>query len=247
MNVFNINYLKKKKKELIDECPKCQGKDLYCDCYYKYIIETKKVEANIPVKFMNFSFDNFDKINIDKIKEYCANIEENKNLGRGVVLVGEHGSGKTGLASVILIESIKKGYSGFFVTMEEYINAAMHADDEIAMNTLYKMNTCDFLVIDNVGREYIKINSNFTERKFSNIFYSRSERMLPTIITSPLTMQKLNLIYGDQFSSILNEHSIEIVLNECGDYRKIIKQKGERYVRRTQQKNVQASEQREEK
>lgn len=130
-----------------------------------------------------------------------------------LLLVGEVGTGKTGLSIPILRQGIQDGlrvaYMDFTVFMSE-CHAATIDDKEQAVMSMCKL---DLLVIDDLGtaeRRYgdkLKPESPDAIRVATQIINYRVQRFLPTVITSNLDIAGINEQFGQRLASRIVESS----------------------------------------
>jgi len=112
-----------------------------------------------------------------------------------IVLLGQTGVGKTGLASGLLLKAIQNGYRGRFIRAQDlfdemYASLADRSTRQL-LNTLIRI---DCLLIDELG--YVNLRPEQT-----NIFFKLMEeryRRKPTIITSNLDYPEWQTFLGNQ-------------------------------------------------
>jgi DNA replication protein DnaC len=68
----------------------------------------------------------------------------------------------------------------------------------------------DFLVLDDVGREYRKEGSSWVGSNIDAYFRKRMNSHLPTLMTSNFSLTKMRDLYGDSIMSILRGSLVEI-------------------------------------
>lgn len=203
-------YLLKLKKEIITNCPKCHGTNYSCVCLDAYRLEFKKVKANIATKYRAFSLDKIthpQTVDVRaKVATYLDNLDENLENGRGLFLYGSTGLAKTGIASVILIEALRRGHTGYFTTLDALVDlyAEGWKDEKAKEHYQEVVLGTDVLVVDEVGNE-TKTNINLVSSCFNDVIRRRSGNMQPTIITSNLYFKKIKDVYGEELFSILSE------------------------------------------
>ncbi len=224
-------YLKEFKKKTISKCKKCKGEDYDCDCYKKFRLEIKKVKANIPPKYLGITLDEIDHPDVAKAKkaviDYIENTDKYYKQGVGLYLYGTSGLGKTLLASIALTEALKKGYTGYFTDLTQCITMLLEGwyEKDKKFNFIDKITESDFLVIDDIGREYSPA-SKLNETTFDMVFRERANRMLPIIITSTKYQEELAVEYGSRILSLFHEHLLPVEFKGA-DFRKgILKKKG---------------------
>ncbi|MBI2828485.1 MAG: ATP-binding protein [Acidobacteria bacterium] len=112
-----------------------------------------------------------------------------------IVLLGQIGVGKTGLASGLLLKAIQNGYRGRFIRAQDlfdemYASLADRSTRQL-LNTLIRI---DCLLIDELG--YVNLRPEQT-----NIFFKLMEeryRRKPTIITSNLDYPEWQTFLGNK-------------------------------------------------
>jgi len=223
MNKLDQEYLNKLYQK-IQKCPKCFGRNLTCSCYKGYFFELAKIEANIPTKFRNFTLANVTEPDsqkiVKKISKYLEKLRHYRKKGVGLYLFGNPGTCKTGLGCIVLMEALKLGYSGYVTTVVEYINLLTKNFDEES-GIVRKISDVDFLLIDDVGREY-QDEKGFVSSRLEELIRYRADNLLPTIITS--NKDELSLAENNfRFLSLLQEHFIPIRF-ATKDYRKVIRE-----------------------
>jgi DNA replication protein DnaC len=203
-------YLLKLKKTIITDCDKCHGTDFRCQCLDLYRLEFKKVKANIAAKYRSLTFDQITHPQTasvrSKIAEYLADLENQLDNGKGLYLYGSTGLAKTGIASIVLIEALRKGRSGYFITLDGLVDlyAGGWKDDNLKEQYKDVVLGTDVLVIDEVGNES-KTNNQLVSGCFNDVLRKRFNNLQTTIITSNLYFKKIKDTYGEEVHSILCE------------------------------------------
>lgn len=212
------------KEQLISACPKCKGTAIGCSCLDTFRVEFRKVKSNLPAKYRSAKVEDITHPQILKarqtLQDYTANVTIHRASGMGLVLYGSPGLGKTYLASAVLNEAFKFGYTGYFTTLDRCVNeyASGWKDLDLKMEFTESVLEKDFLVLDEVGNES-RTNVALVRGCFNDILRHRSNSLLPTIITSNLAFEKFATAYGDEIYSLLHESSIPVPF-EGIDFRK---------------------------
>ena len=199
--------------EGINKCKKCHGTDLSCTCRRKYNHELAKIKAHIPAKYRNYTLSDIkdpasQKI-VQKIERYIVKLDVNKQRGSGLYLHGNPGTAKSTLGSVILMNALTRRYTGYFTTAKEFLELSVTKRDDPEARTIVKYLTdVDFLLIDDLGREY-RDQKGFVESQLDELIRYRTDNLLPTIIT---TNKPKEVLAADNFRlmSILQEHFVVI-------------------------------------
>ena len=218
-------------------CPKCQDSGYIdikmCSCL-KELLFTEGIKASGMGRLIEEqSFDNFDmsvyadnsdakaimeKL-IDKARKYADGFD-GKYRGKNLLLIGKTGTGKTHISTSIAREVISKGYGVIYDSAQNIIND--FEDDKFRSgyarteNASDKYLECDLLIIDDLGTEF---NTQFSVSCLYNIFTTRRNRGLSTIVSTNLSAEDITKRYDDRiYSRIVG--SDYIVLSFMGnDYR----------------------------
>lgn len=124
----------------------------------------------------------------DMCRNYVRRFDEFKKAGKGLILFGGVGTGKTFLASCIANELIDNGVPCLVTNFARIINT-LHGMYEGKQNYLDSLNEFDLLVIDDLG---IERNTEYVNELVYNIIDARYRSGKPMIITT-------NLKYSDLY------------------------------------------------
>lgn len=212
------NYLLELKKKIVNNCSTCRGQDFRCSCIDAFRLEFRKVKANIAPKYRALTLDSITHPQTTevraRVKEYIDNMEAHLENGVGVFLYGSTGLAKTGIASIILMEAIKRRHTGYFTTLDQCVNlyAGGWKDEKIKEQYQELILDTDVLVLDEVGNEP-RTNINLVGSCFNDVVRRRANNLQTTVITSNLFFKKLKDVYGEEVYSILHECTIPFEFN----------------------------------
>lgn len=131
---------------------------------------------------LNFSADDGHRADISEIcRQYAAEFAENRARGRGLMLMGPVGTGKTFYACCIANALIDKGIRAWVTTMQPLLRAC--GDFSRDEQTFQRIMTEDMLVLDDFG------TTRLTERNLELLFEiidTRYRSGLPLIVTTNL-------------------------------------------------------------
>jgi DNA replication protein DnaC len=183
-----------------------------------------KVNANIPPQFRDFTLTKIDQPEsqkvVKKIQKYIEKLSTYRKKGIGLYLYGNTGTAKSALGCIILMNALKRRYTCYFTDVEEYLDLSVNKkDDEEAQEVVRRLSNADFLVIDDLGREYRDVKG-FVESQVDELIRYRIKNLLPTIITTNKTREEL-AVNKFRLLSVLNEHFL-IIPFTTKDYRKKI-------------------------
>lgn len=163
----------------------------------------KKVESNVPLRFSEVSFFNFECSNETekKILESVVNFVEKENNDGVLMLTGKRGTGKTHLGI-----SAVRDKTGFYIGMEDLIykiESSLNFKSENTEEQVFDdFSTKRFLVIDEIGRS---LKREKEIEILSYILRKRYDNKLPTIIISNLDKKVLLNNLGEAVADRLCE------------------------------------------
>ena len=147
-------------------------------------------ERYSTVSFLNTRTDNPElKKAYDKCVDYCLNAQKNCYDGKGVYISGAVGVGKTHLTACMANDLLEQGYKIKFTNINRIIDLIY----ENATAELTEIKRCDFLFLDDFGKDVVMKNNQDTwlQSKIYNIINDRYIGERPIIITSNSTLRTL--------------------------------------------------------
>lgn len=185
------------------------GKDKIVNCVCKCEAERKKkeeedrkkqerqwrIQSNRQIGFVDkdmarCTFANDDHANekVSKIaKNYVEHFQEFSKKGKGLVLCGGVGTGKTFIASCIANALIDEGYTCLVTNFSRIVNT-LSGMFEGKQNYIDNLNDFDLLVIDDLATER---NTEYMNEIVYTIIDSRYRSGKPLIVTTNLSFQAL--------------------------------------------------------
>lgn len=137
----------------------------------------------------NWTFANDDLTN-EKItkaaQRYVDNFSELRKSGKGLLLYGNTGTGKTYTACEIANALIDKGYPVLVTNFARILNTLQGTFEK--QEYIDSFNSFQLLVIDDLG---IERDTAYAKEQVFNIIDSRYRSGLPMVITTNLTMEKI--------------------------------------------------------
>lgn len=141
-------------------------------------------------KLATWTFENDDGSNekyINAMKRYVANFDNFKEQGRGVLLHGPTGHGKTYLAACIANALIDKGYRAVFTSMSR-IERTLQSSWGDRQEYIDFLSRVPLVVIDDIGAER---NTSYMGEIIYSVIDARYTAGLPLIATTNLTLAEL--------------------------------------------------------
>jgi DNA replication protein DnaC len=179
------------------------------------------------------SFDNFDlshysknpkiynsmKGNVAKAKLFAEGFDS-AYKGSNLLFMGKTGTGKTHISTAIAKVVISKGYDVKYDSAQNIVSAFENDKFKSGYGphepTSDKYLNCDLLIIDDLGTEFV---NQFTVSCLYNLFNTRRNKGVSTIISTNLSAQELSEKYDDRiYSRIFGSDSFPFYF-EGDDYR----------------------------
>lgn len=229
-------------------CEVCHGtlyddNDIMCSCMRLYINEIKLRETNIGKKYYAADLQ-FYKKNMKSLQVYVGDNKQPKNVdffmkyirlyistfenrlvdGRGFLLTGECGCGKTGALSFIVKELKFLGYNVYYIDTNELLEtiSASYDKDKAAIEKLDNLKIYDLLVLDDFGSEYGK--DVWRYNIFLKLLKSRYSKNKPTLMSTNLEADSLFEEFSEdvapRLSSVFAEIFEVLTLTGTKDMRK---------------------------
>lgn len=137
-----------------------------------------------------FAKDDRQNANISRAMEnYADKFRDFKRMGKGLLLYGSVGTGKTFYAACIANKLLDQGFKAYMTNFAELTNRIQGMFDD-RQDFIDSLNKFDLLVIDDLGVERESASGYMQEMVF-NIVDSRYRSGLPFIVTTNLTADQL--------------------------------------------------------
>jgi DNA replication protein DnaC len=144
-----------------------------------------------------------------------------------LVFKGDVGLGKSHLAASILKALREQGYKVMFLTTTDLMNMIKSTFNYNSTQTqddiIKRLESLDLLVLDDVGAEYVKRDSQGFETWASEVLFQviNSRQALPTLYTTNYSAGDFSDKYGKQGKRILSRmlNSAEIIAFDGVDQR----------------------------
>src|SRR5437762_292867 len=206
-----------------------------CGCQGDLRRKQRLISASIPKRYSHCTLDTF-KEKTPVLRNAKARVQEfvdtwpGTDEGRGLLMIGPCGSGKTHLAVAALIEIVNSGKSGRvlfsnFQALIQEIQASFDSDEVPSKSELLRpLLECDLLVLDELGSQkpttfvqdilYYVINSRYNDER-TTIFTTNYTDAPPDSKEEPLHAR-----IGARLRSRLYEMAALIPFTGASDYRR---------------------------
>lgn len=190
-------------------------------------IESLKSYANIPKRFAESSFDNYEEsVANSKAKRLCKAYADKwldrKAKGGGLVLCGKPGTGKNHLACAIANQVIEEHQDEVLLTtalrIARKVKATWAKDStESEWEAMAVYVEPELLVIDEIG---VQFGSEAEKIILFEIINTRYEEMKPTILISNLSQEELGAYIGDRIIDRMREGGGVMIAFDWESHRK---------------------------
>lgn len=150
-------------------------------------------------------YEKFHDATLDKVEDEYAELAReytNRTDGKGLMLVGENGLGKSYIVCAAFIECMERGIPVFRVHAQSAQNWYLTRDKRMK-----QISSAYFLCIDDFGKEHFDspAASALSAKVWDGILRYRVERCRPTWFTSNVDVTRIRAMYGDSLASLFME------------------------------------------
>lgn len=180
-----------RKLKLLEEEKKLELMQEFSKRVERIIKNSKMSKRNLSYKFNNFEPNNSNRKVFNNLKKYSEKLINGMEK-KGLILVGNNGTGKTHLACSIANKLIENGTPviyGTLINLLAELRNSYDTDNNISEMEIIKLyENVDLLIIDDLGKEK---PSEWGVEKLFTIINSRYEKNLPVIITTNYNQNSL--------------------------------------------------------
>jgi DNA replication protein DnaC len=197
-----------RKVRCICDCKK-KEQQAFSDREKKEECERKRSVCFAESNMWKWTFENDDRKNpklSDAMQNYVKNFTQFKKEGKGLLLYGTVGTGKTYYSACIANALIDEEVSVYMTNFTKILNILLdkNTDKQKYLDTL---NRYTLLIIDDLGAER---STPFAREQVFNVIDSRYRSGLPLIVTTNLTADELKKPQAVEYSRIYDR-----ILERC--------------------------------
>ena len=153
----------------------------------KFAINRYRSEGFPESEMKNWTFESAENSKIiAAAKKYADNFQQLKEAGKGLLLYGGVGTGKTYAAACIVNDLIDEGRRCMITNFARVLNTLWSVEKKQAY--IDSFNQFELLVLDDLGAER---RSEYAQEQVFNVIDARYRAKLPLIITTNLALEDL--------------------------------------------------------
>ena len=218
-------------------CPLCNDTGFIdikmCTCFKRLLTEENIKSSGMGRLLEEQSFENFNishyadneesyrrmEGNLKAAKAYAASFGRGSRA-RNLLLMGKTGTGKTHISTSIAKVVIEMGYDVLYESTQNIVaafeNDRFRSGYGPSESQSDKYLSCDLLILDDLGTEFA---NQFTVSCLYNLFNTRRNRGLATIVSTNLTADELVTKYDDRIYSRIVGSDYTVLFFEGKDHR----------------------------
>lgn len=177
------------------------------------LYETHLTRMNIGKRYWGASLSNVptDSAHGKVTHKYVSQVDQMAARGVGLFLWGDNSRGKTYTACAVLKAIHQAGYSAYCVMADQL--RSIYIDREMfdpSMTVVQRVESVEYLLIEDLGKEYSGKGSGWAELCFENLLRARTRELKCTIITTNLSPTEFGERYKESARAIALENMIAI-------------------------------------
>lgn len=197
-------------------CPICSDTGFVgsqkCACLQKLLTAAscKELSDSSPLSLCSFGtfelryYNGDDEVHMGNVLRFVRHYADSFSLkSKNLLFYGGTGLGKTHLSLAVATVVLEKGYNVVYGQAQTLLNRVTDARfaHNSADTTEESMLTCDLLILDDLGAEFV---NQMSQSVLYNVLNTRLLSGRPTIVSTNIPVEKLDDIYHPRISSRLS-------------------------------------------
>lgn len=198
--------------EGVDGTVSVKGQLWRCNCADQLQRYKHYLNSGIGLTYQRLDWDDYfgDPKAMAYVLEYVSSLEANMLEGRGFVMFGAAGTGKTMLAALALKSAVRCDIDCYMTTAKDYVENMKRGWNNAAFAKWYKrkIDAARILVLDDLGKELEGYGTKGVEQQIENLLRVRTQQMRPTIVTT-------NLVCPGGLETAYNKYVLSLLTETC--------------------------------
>lgn len=165
--------------------------------------------VGIPEDYFYVTLDKYTgpKRYKELVSKYLNHHKFSTSEGLGFFMYGANNSGKTTLAMIMAKFMLLNGYTVRVAMLRDIadVYAQGWSDPAVNMDFICNYRDVDFLVIDDLNKEF---KNRATLAALDLVLRHRSNKLLPTVVTTNLCPEDVEAEYGRSVGALLERHFV---------------------------------------
>ncbi len=179
---------------------------------------TRSLEGRIPKRYLGVSFDRPPVSDLARsapdavsaVRGYIGSLDENLDAGRGLLIAGDVGTGKTTLAMLVSKAALDAGRSVAIYSLPRLLNLLRESmSDGGLVDLIDRLAAVDLLHIDDLGAEK---SSEWVLEQLYSIVNARYEAERAIVATTNISPNELTQALGEHG---LGERTVSRLVEMC--------------------------------
>jgi DNA replication protein DnaC len=189
-----------------------------CDCRSQMVAKARLrgIDSVLPAKYRGVSFDRppitqIDSFVVKRVRDFCDELDENIDTGRGLWFFGNSGTGKTSLAMLISRTALESHHSVAIYSLPKLLSRIRQTYDSEPGGQSYmaffeRLASVDLLHLDDLG---VEKQTEWVLEQLYALINERYERQRSLVVTTNAEDHELEEQLGKRIFSRL--------VQMCGD------------------------------
>ena len=214
-----------------ETCPLCQANSERHEAELAKAQTQRKMarleELQIGKRFRSCTWDDYKPVNTkaahhkDVLMRYANGFDKALEVGASGMLIGNPGTGKNMLAALVCKTVLEHGHTFLHTTVAKLVRRVRQTwrtgATETEKQALASFTKPDLLVVDEIG---VQAGTDNEINILTEVINDRYEEMLPTLVISNLTFDKLETLLGPRIIDRLYDGGGFLLVFDWGSYRR---------------------------
>ena len=198
------------------DCPQCMVANRPIEAAWRtaWAIRSAWQRSGVPDRFRNATLDNWRPVGaaqdavLTAVRAYAESSESALQSGRGLILLGAVGVGKTHLAVGVTQKVIASGHAATFVRVGDLFAAIKRSfNPDAAAFDDENLRSVQFLILDDLGASR---GTDWETSVLHDLLAHRYDHRLPTIVTT--NESDFDRVVGERIADRFDENALRLTI-----------------------------------